>query len=169
MLALYRGVINGLAVVGCLIVAAMVVLVTVNVAGRALGLGGIRWTDEVSEYGLYAVTLLAAPWLLERGAHIRVDVLLTTLPPRFGWALELIVDLIGVVLALATAWFALQATVQAARFGNLTIKTLVFPEWWLLAPLPAGFALIALVFVRRFAAALSGPRRPTASDAASLF
>lgn len=165
----YRGLINGLAAAGAFIVAAMVVLITVNVVGRALGTGGIRWTDEVSEYGLYAVTLLAAPWLLERGAHIRVDVLLTSLPPRLGWALEVLADLIGTVTSLVVAWVALQATMQAARFGNLTIKTLVFPEWWLLAPLPLAFALIAVVFTRRLVVALAGPRRPTTSDGASLF
>ncbi len=82
--ALYRGLIGAAAGLGGVLIAAMVVLVTANVAGRAFGFGGIRWTDEVSEYGLYAVTLLAAPWLLERGAHIRVDIVLTRC--RRGWA-----------------------------------------------------------------------------------
>ena len=38
-------------------------------------------------------------------------------------------------------------TLQSARLGSLTIKNLVFPEWWLLAPLPVCFALLALEFV----------------------
>jgi TRAP-type transport system small permease protein len=165
----FRRLLDGLALVGCLVIAASVVLVCVNVAGRALGLGGVRWTDEASEYGLYAVTLLAAPWLLDRAQHIRVDIVLTSLPPRAGWALEILADVAGFVLSLALAWYGFRATAQSAAFGMQTIKTLVFPEWWLLLPLPVSFALIAIVFARRIAAALAGPRRASASDAASLF
>ena len=33
--------------------------------------------------------------------------------------------------------------------GNLVIKTLEFPEWYLLAPVPVTFALLAIEFVFR--------------------
>jgi TRAP-type C4-dicarboxylate transport system permease small subunit len=36
------------------------------------------------------------------------------------------------------------------RVGAITIKNLVFPEWWLLAPLPVAFVLLAVEFVFRF-------------------
>ena len=36
------------------------------------------------------------------------------------------------------------------RIGSLTIKNLVFPEWWLLWPLPVCFALLAAEFAFRF-------------------
>ena len=45
------------------------------------------------------------------------------------------------------------------RAGALSIKTLVMPEWWLLAPLPVCFALLAIEFVfrmRRLARADAG-------------
>ena len=35
------------------------------------------------------------------------------------------------------------------RIGSLTIKNLVFAEWWLLAPLPICFALLAAEFAFR--------------------
>jgi TRAP-type C4-dicarboxylate transport system permease small subunit len=35
----------------------------------------------------------------------------------------------------------------------------MFPEWWLLAPLPACFALLAVEFVFRFDRLLRGERR----------
>ena len=49
---------------------------------RNAGLGGIPWSSEVSEDILYLMTLLAAPWLLRQGQHIRVDILLRAVPPR---------------------------------------------------------------------------------------
>ena len=39
---------------------------------------------------------------------------------------------------------------DAWRIGSITIKNLVFPEWWLLAPLPVCFILLAIEFVFRF-------------------
>ena len=44
------------------------------------------------------------------------------------------------------------------RIGAITIKNLVFPEWWLLAPLPATFLLLAVEFVFRFDRLLRGAR-----------
>ncbi len=33
-------------------------------------------------------------------------------------------------------------TFDSAMLGSITIKNLIFPEWWLLAPLPVTFALL---------------------------
>ena len=38
------------------------------------GLLGVAWANEVSEYALYLITMLTAPWLLRQGQHIRVDI-----------------------------------------------------------------------------------------------
>ncbi len=157
-----------LALVSAALVFAMVVLITVNVALRGSGLSGIVWTDEVSEYALYALTLLAAPWLLHRSAHIRVDVLLISLPARMGWMLEIIADMMGLAVCLIFVRYGAAAALESARLGSLTIKSLVFPEWWLIAPLPAVFLLLAVEFVFRLQRAVSGPRQPTRSSAAGL-
>src|SRR5262245_1071308 len=58
---------------------------------------GIAWSNEVSELLLYAITLLAAPWLLREGRHIRVDILLRAVPARAAYACEWIADALGLV------------------------------------------------------------------------
>jgi len=40
------------------------------------GLAGLEWANEISEAMLFLVTLLTAPWLLRRGQHIRVDIVM---------------------------------------------------------------------------------------------
>ena len=42
---------------------------------------------------LYLTTMLVAPWLLRQGQHIRVDIVLTALPPRLAWSLEWVGDM----------------------------------------------------------------------------
>jgi TRAP-type C4-dicarboxylate transport system permease small subunit len=38
---------------------------------------------------------------------------------------------------------------SSAQQGSLIIKSVVFPEWWLYAPVPVCFAFLAIEFVRR--------------------
>ena len=51
---------------------------------------------------------------------------------------------------------------------SLSIKTLVMPEWWVLAPRPACYPLLAIEFgfrMRRLAAAEARPRDDAVSAA----
>ena len=75
----YGTLLDALMVVAALLVLGMTLMIGGDVASRNIGYGGIAWSNEVSEYILYLVTLLSAPWLLRRGQHIRVDILLPVL------------------------------------------------------------------------------------------
>lgn len=161
--AAHARLLTGLAVVAAWLLLAMVGLITANVTVRALGWGVIAWTDEVSEYAVYAVTVLSAPWLLRRGQHVRVDITVRAVPPAAGWALELIADAIGLAISLVLAWYAAVAVLASARTGSITIKMLVFPEWWVLAPLPLCFVLLAVEFWLRLRRLAGGPRAPRPS------
>ena len=147
-----------LAVIAAVMLLAMVALVTADIILRnAIGIG-FAWSNEVTEYALYIITLLTAPWLLRRGQHVRIDMLLVIVPPRVAWACEAAADLLGLAASLILVWYGAIMTVQSARLGSITIKNLVFPEWWLLWPLPACFALLALEFMFRFHRLLGAPR-----------
>jgi TRAP-type C4-dicarboxylate transport system permease small subunit len=57
-------------------------------------------------------------------------------------------------------------TAASYRAGSLTIKTLVTPEWWLLAALPVAFALLAIEVgfrMRRLHLGARGPRAEAVS------
>jgi TRAP-type C4-dicarboxylate transport system permease small subunit len=64
--------------------------------------------------------------------------------------MEALGDVIGFVVCVIMVRYGLAMTLEAWRLGSITIKNLVFPEWWLLAPLPAVFILLAIEFVFRF-------------------
>ena len=147
-----------LAVVAALILLAMVVLVTADIVLRNTARTGFAWANEITEYALYLITLLTAPWLLRRGQHVRIDMALVIVPPRIAWLCEALADIVGLAASLVLIWYGTIMTAQSARLGSLTIKNLVFPEWWLLAPLPICFALLALEFMFRFQRLLGAPR-----------
>ena len=141
---------NALAIIAALILLAMVVTVTADIVLRNTLRTGISWANEVSEYSLYLMTLLTAPWLLRRGQHVRIDLLLTVVPARVAWLMEMIADITGFAVCLVMMRYGLKMTIDSAVLGSITIKNLVFPEWWLLWPLPVCFALLAAEFAFRF-------------------
>jgi TRAP-type C4-dicarboxylate transport system permease small subunit len=159
-------VLDGLMLLACLLLLAMTVLIGADVITRNTGLGGVAWSGEVSENIIYLLTLLAAPWLLRQGQHIRVDILLRALPGRVAWLLEWAGDLLGLACSLYFIWYGWQVVVASYEAGAVTIKTLITPEWWMLAPLPVAFLLLAIEFgfrMRRLAHAERGPRTDAVS------
>jgi len=147
---LFGKLLNALAVAAALTLLAMVVMVTADILLRNLTRTGFAWSNEVSEYALYVITLLTAPWLLRRGQHVRVDLVLTLVPVRVAWLMEAVGDVLGFAVCLVMLRYGLKMSIDSAMLDSITIKNLVFPEWWLLWPLPVCFALLAAEFAFRF-------------------
>ena len=155
----------GLALAGCAVLLLTMLVICADVLLRNVrivpGMHGVSWANEVTEYALYFITMLTAPWLLRQGMHIRIDVLLRAIPPRLAWACEWAVDLIALVCCCVIAWYGVKAALSSHAIGGTVVKVLSVPEWWLLAPLPAAFALLAievLFRMQRLFAAERGPR-----------
>ena len=124
------------------------------------GVDGLPWSNELSETTLYLVTMLAAPWLLREGRHIRVDIVLRAIPARAGWICEWLCDAIALACCVCVVIYSTQAAWDSFSQGSITIKTLVLPEWWSLAPLPVAFLLLAVEVVFRMRRLWLGPRAP---------
>ena len=138
----------------------MTMVIGADVLLRNIGAGGLPWSAEISEDVIYLVTLLAAPWLLRQGQHIRVDIVLRALPRALAWGLEWVGDALGLFCCLYFVWYGAKAALDSFMSGSLSIKTLILPEWWLLAPMPVAFALLALEFVFRMHRLALAERRP---------
>ena len=153
-----------LALLGCAILLAMMLIIVGDVALRNLAIPGLpqglAWSNEISELMLYLITMSVAPWLLRQGQHIRVDIMLQAIPARLAWSLEWVGDLIGFVCCIVMAWYGAKAAWSSYASGAVNIKTLVTPEWWALAPLPLVFFLLAIEMVFRMIRLQQGPRGP---------
>lgn len=163
---LYGRLLGTLALGAAILLLGMVVGITADILGRNLLRVSIRGMDEASEYALLAMTMMAAPWLLRSGQHVRLDLLLTALPRRLAWGVEIIGDLVGIVVASALAWYGFAAAMDSRRLGSLVMKTWVFPEWWLLLAFPVCMSLIAIEFIFRLRRLLAGPRGPRGDSTA---
>lgn len=144
----YGRVLDILVVAASILLLIMTVMIGADVVSRNAG-GGIAASNELSEDILYLMTLLAAPWVLRQGQHIRVDIILRALPARVAWLMEWIGDIVGFLCCLYFVWYGFLITLASYRAGSINIKTLVTPEWWTLAPLPVAFALLGIEFLFR--------------------
>ena len=162
--AAYGRLLTGLALAGCGVLFAMMMLICADVLLRNVrlvpGVYGIGWANEVTEYALYLITLLTAPWLLRQGQHIRIDILLRVVPGRLAWYCEWLGDAIALACCLTIAFVAWKATAGSLAIGAMVVKTLAVPEWWLLAPLQATFVILAIEMLFRMGRLRSGPRGP---------
>lgn len=158
----YGWLLSRLALLGCLLLLAMMMVIVIDVFLRNLpgAPQGLAWSNEVSELMLYLITMCVAPWLLRQGQHIRVDILLQALPPRLAWTLEWIGDMVGLASCIVIAWYGASAAWSSFKSGAMNIKTLVTPEWWLLAPLPIVFVLLSIEMLFRMHRLQHGPRGP---------
>jgi TRAP-type C4-dicarboxylate transport system permease small subunit len=124
----------------------------------------VDWANEVTEYALYLITMFTAPWLLRQGMHIRIDVLLRAIPARLAWYCEWAADAIALACCLVIAFYGVKAVISSHSIGGMIVKVLAVPEWWLLAPLPVAFLLLAIEVLFRMQRLHAGERGPR-SDA----
>jgi TRAP-type transport system small permease protein len=156
--ATFGRIFDAFAATGALVLLAMVALVTADILLRNVLRTGIDWSNEVSEYALYVITLLTAPWLLRQGQHVRIDIVLTLVPSPAAWAMEALSDTIGFAVCVVLIRYGITMSYESWLTGSTTIKNLIFPEWWLLSLLPICFLLLAAEFVFRFYRLMTGER-----------
>ena len=160
----YGRLLEVLALAACALIFGMMLMICADVFLRNVrivpGMVGIEWANEISEAMLYLIALLTAPWLMRRGQHIRVDVLLRAVPPRLGWGLEWLVDALAMGCCAIIAWYGVRAALGSWQAGSLSIKTLVTQEWWLLSVLPVAFLALTLEMFFRMRRLWLAPRAP---------
>jgi len=162
--AAYGKLLEALALAACALVFGMTLMICADVLLRNVrlvpGLVGLEWSNEISEAMLYLITMLTAPWLLRKGQHVRVDIVLRAVPKRVGWVFEWIVDVLGLACCLVIAYYGARAALASFQAGSMSIKTLVTPEWWLLSVLPVAFLALSLEMLFRMRRLALGERAP---------
>lgn len=162
--ALYGRLLAGLALAACVLLFLMMLMICADVLLRNVvlipGMQGLAWSNEVSESMLYLITMLTAPWILRRGQHIRVDIVLVALPKKTAWYCEWVADTLALACSVVMMAYGLRAAIASYNAGSMAIKTLITPEWWALAPLPVAFALLAIEVLFRMQRLHAGERGP---------
>lgn len=141
--------IDALALVASALLCALVALILVDVAARYLRWFSLAWGLEASEYMLYAITFLGAPWLLREQGHIAIELVVERLPARAQAAARRTADALGALVCALLVYFACRVLWRSYASGTMVHKSFVFPEWLVFAGMPAVFLILLALYVRR--------------------
>jgi TRAP-type C4-dicarboxylate transport system permease small subunit len=126
-----------------------VAVVCLDVAARNLKLFATPWALDVSEYLLYAITFLGAPWVLREEGHIAIELVVERLPARARAVTRMAADALGALVCAVLVYYAGRVFWRSYSANNLVYETFVFPEWYLYCLAPPVFLLLLLLFLRR--------------------
>lgn len=148
LLILWLRFLKALAGLAGLVLVVDILLITAEVAARNLGIGGMGWVSDITEYSLPLATLLVAPWLVSGQGHVRLDLVVERLSPRHKQQLfRMTMALAGVVTGVLV-YASTLLVVDTYKSGALVMKSLVFPEWWVMAAVPPLFLLLCAECLR---------------------
>ena len=147
---LYEGLLKAMGVFSSLIIASIALLLTTDVFLRNKGLGNMPWLLEVTEYGLFASTFIAAPWVLHMDGHVKVDIFLKIFPEAISNIIQKYINIIGFIICGILFIFSLRATFDAWSIESLIIKELILKEWLLLSLIPFTTFILSLEFIFQF-------------------
>lgn len=115
----------GLALAGGAVLAAMAVITSLSVAGRALsglGLGPVRGDFELVEMGCAVAVFAFLPWCQVTRAHVRVDIFAARLPDRAQAGLGLLGEVALAVCAGVIAWRLWLGTGERIPYGGERLR-----------------------------------------------
>ncbi len=126
------------------------VLIPLNLLLIKMQWGSMWWLYEGVEYTLYVGVFLGAPWVLQQGAHVRVDVLTSALPKHIAAHVERFLDIAGAGLCFLLCWYGIRATISEFEDGTMPDKALSIANWYMLTVFAVSFFLLGIEFLLRF-------------------
>ncbi|HXX07309.1 MAG TPA: TRAP transporter small permease [Pseudolabrys sp.] len=129
----------------------------INVIGR-YGFGTtILSADELQIFIMVFMTFLGAAVVAWRGQHLRMDVLVSALPPSIRWLLSIIELTFIAVLTSFVMWNSAYYAQQMFNISRVSDMARV-PMWIPHGVVVVGFGLIALICCLRLINLLAGHR-----------
>ncbi|HWV08990.1 TRAP transporter small permease [Pseudomonas sp. GD03944] len=133
------------------------VLIVAQILARQFGTM-IPSTDEFAAYCMAASGFLALPYALMRGAHIRVELLFRVLPRRSLFAVEVLSNVVGLVIAAYLAWYCALFVLESYEFKEVSSGLLPIPMWIPQLPMVLGTAILVIAMTERLVLVCKGRR-----------
>ena len=144
----YDAVLYGMAWCAGFLIAAMMVVITVDVVLRNLGFQSWAHFFTFTEYALLVVPCLGAPWLVREKGHIHVEILLMYLQPRPRRWLMMAIGLACIAVCLVIAWYGFDVTLTDFLRAERDVRSFDMPRWLVVGWIPLSFLMMAIEFSR---------------------
>jgi TRAP-type C4-dicarboxylate transport system permease small subunit len=130
------------------LIAAMMVIITLDVVVRNLGYQSSSHFFTFTEYALLIVPCLGAPWLVREKGHIYVEILLMHLKPLARRWLMRFIGVACIAVCLVIAWYGFGVTIADFRGAERDVRSFDMPRWLVVGWIPLAFLMMAIEFAR---------------------
>ncbi len=144
----YAVLLYGMAWLAGLLIAAMMVVITIDVVVRNLGYQSSAHFFTFTEYALLIVPCLGAPWLVREKGHVYVEIIFTFLKPEQRAALRTFIALVCVAVCLVLAWYGTEVALRDYLGNEKDVRSLDMPRWMVVGFVPLSFLMMAIEFLR---------------------
>jgi TRAP-type C4-dicarboxylate transport system permease small subunit len=139
------------AIVGGVILIAVMLMVVASVSGRAMvfaGLGPIPGDFELVEVATAVSVFLFMPWCYLRGGHASVDIFFNQFPEKVQWFLTTLADVLMLALWLVLTQRLYVGLLEKMAYMETTF-ILMMPIWWGYALCLAGAVVGCLTYLSK--------------------
>jgi TRAP-type C4-dicarboxylate transport system permease small subunit len=143
--------------------AASVVINFINIIGRYVFSVSLPWAEEIMLFLMVGCVFTGCCAVAWQNRHIRMDVMISALPPKFHSFFLLLSDLVLIAAAITVTVFAYPVITQLAAFDERSEAAnfpLVIPQ----SMVPIGYGLMALLVIIRLLAPRRNPAATSTSD-----
>lgn len=146
---------------GALTLVAIVVFVSLQVAGRYAITEPLVWTDEMARLSLVWMTFVGASYVMAHGEHITIELFEKLVPAKVAKVIDVfaMVAVVGTCLAFLPG--AVEVAIDTRDIGS---PALGFPRSLIYAAAITGFVLIAVHAVLRIIEILAGRTPPPSEE-----
>lgn len=144
----YNGLVTALAVVAGGLLVWLGIAVIISVMQRNLGYQPTAWLFLSTEYGMFYLTLLGAPWLVRERGHVHIELLTAALSGPVLNVFSRMVCLLCVIVCAVMAIKGVELVQMNLERGDLDVRAYFFPTWLLNITFPVSFTLMAIEFMK---------------------
>ncbi len=152
---------RGLCDVAGWLLAAMAVLINVEIVLRYVFNSSTLIADEYSGYLFVWATLLGFGYALQSGQFLKVETLVSRFGTRGQYASAIVAALVGLIVAAVCAYATGALFYASWRFATASIQPSATPLWLPQILLPLAFAGLCVIYLQQMMSAIQqlGKRR----------
>jgi C4-dicarboxylate transporter, DctQ subunit len=109
----------------------------------------ISYAEEVIVYLVIWAIMIVSSQLVRRDGHVRPDLVLRLLPPRWLRLTEIFNCLVAIVFCASLVWYGYEIVDTSLLIDETSSTDLQFPMWIYYLALPVGSALMLMRYVMR--------------------
>ncbi|MFH1756842.1 MAG: TRAP transporter small permease [Pseudomonadota bacterium] len=138
---------------GIILAAVLLILVMFSVNAeiftRYITGHSLIWVVEISEISLLFITFLGVAWVLKKGGHVSVDILVNRLAPRTRAMFNAATSIVGAFAVLPLIWYGAQVTWTHYQKSLYEATALEIPNVAILFIIPLGSIFLFIQLLKK--------------------